>query len=240
MSRTLDELLLQKADMPEPRIVCLIGSTRYTDTSRQAILSEMLDGKIVEATYSDEMVLQSREDRLRLGLLHLQTIDHADEVLVLNKDGHIGETTLQEIEYAVRQGKELRWLEPPSDELLQLVSDSSRWTPAHPVFCIGIPDETFQNDLARAQEEAVFAPFGRVIRVQPMAYGEVAELARRHARPGETACLLFDLEHPHMVDLSVDLALYAYEVSGKKPICIYIGKDVSGKRAATVKYPSPR
>lgn len=118
MSRTLDDLLRRKATMPEPVTVCLVGSTRYTDTSRQAILSEMLDGKIVEATYSDEMVLQSREDRLRLELLHLQTIDHADEVLVLNKDGHRSETTLQEIEYAARCGKHLRWLERPSKDLV--------------------------------------------------------------------------------------------------------------------------
>lgn len=240
MSMTLDELLVQKATMPEPSTVCLVGSTRYTDTSRQAILSEMLDGKIVETTYSDEMVLQSREGRIRLELLHLQTIDHADEVLVLNVDNYISETSRHVIEYAVQQGKDLRWLEPPSEELEQLIVDNVRTLPLHLVFCIGIADETLEHHLALAQQEAVFAPFGNVVQVRPMVYSEVAELARRSVKRGETACLLINRENQFIVDLAVDLALFLFEYSGQKPICIYLGHDALGERGVTVKYPSPR
>ena len=244
MERTLDDLLVQKAMMSEPITVCLIGSTRFMDAYRKANLSETLAGRRVFTigcdTKSDAMLHLTEDDKLRLDLLHLWKIDEAEEVLVLNVGGYVGPSTWREIEYAIRQGKELRWLEPPSDDLLQFVADSSRWTPVHPVFCIGIPDETLQRDLALAQKEAVFAPFGKAILVRPMSYGEVAELARCSVKPGETACLLINLEQLHRTDLSVDLALFAYEVSGKKPICIYIGKDASGKRAATVKYPSPR
>lgn len=227
-----------------PVTVCLVGSTRFTYAYREANLRETLDGKIVLTigcdTKSDEMLYLTLEDKTRLDVLHLCKIDKADEVLVLNVGGYVGESTRREIEYAMRLGKQLRWLEPPDDALLQLVANSSRRTPVHPILCVGLEDETYEQDLARAQEEAVFARFGQVVRVKPMAYGEVAELARRHTRPGETVCLLFDLEHPHLVDLCVDLALFVNEWTGKKPICIYLWKDATGEQGVTVKYPSPR
>ena len=110
--------------------------------------------------------------------------------------------------------------------------------PTHTVFCIAIPDETFDQDLALAQEAAVFAPFGRIVQARPMVYGEVGELARRYTQSGETACLFIDQEQQRMVDLSVDLALFVFEHSGKKPICMYIGKDAFSEKAVTVKYSS--
>ncbi len=47
MRRTLDDLLQRKATMPEPRVVCLVGSTRFTDAYREANLRETLAGNIV-------------------------------------------------------------------------------------------------------------------------------------------------------------------------------------------------
>ena len=40
-----------------------------------------------------------------------------------------------------------------------------------------------------------------------------------------------------MVDLSVDLALFVFEHTSKKPICMYIVQDAFGGKAVTVKYP---
>ena len=36
----------------------------------------------------------------------------ADEILVLNVGGYVGDSTKSEIEYAQRHGKAIRWLEP--------------------------------------------------------------------------------------------------------------------------------
>ena len=36
----------------------------------------------------------------------------SDEVFVINKDGYIGESTRNEIEYAKKQGKKISYLEP--------------------------------------------------------------------------------------------------------------------------------
>lgn len=116
MSITLDDLLQRKATMPEPRVVCLVGSTRFIDAYRQANLRETLAGNIVftigRDTKSDAMLHLAPEDKIRLGLLHLHKIDQANEVLVLNVNGYIGESTRREIEYARLLGKTLRWLEP--------------------------------------------------------------------------------------------------------------------------------
>jgi len=46
--------------------------------------------------------------------LHLRKIDLADEVLVLNVDDYVGESTAREIAYAKQHGKHVRWLVYPS------------------------------------------------------------------------------------------------------------------------------
>lgn len=51
----------------------------------------------------------------RLDDLHRAKIDLADEILVLNVDGYVGEATAREIAYAKLQGKGIRWLEQPQD-----------------------------------------------------------------------------------------------------------------------------
>ena len=48
----------------------------------------------------------------RLDELHLRKIDLADEVLILNVGGYIGESTRRELAYARKKGKRLRFLEP--------------------------------------------------------------------------------------------------------------------------------
>jgi hypothetical protein len=48
----------------------------------------------------------------RLDELHKHKIDLADEVLVLNVGGYIGDSTRSEVRHAIKRGKALRWLEP--------------------------------------------------------------------------------------------------------------------------------
>jgi hypothetical protein len=44
--------------------------------------------------------------------LHLRKIDLADEVLVLNVGNYIGQSTSREVEYAKKNSKTIRYLEP--------------------------------------------------------------------------------------------------------------------------------
>ena len=46
-----------------------------------------------------------------LDKIHRQKIDMSDEILVINVDGYIGESTKSEIEYALKNGKAVKYLE---------------------------------------------------------------------------------------------------------------------------------
>lgn len=106
----------------KPKIVCLCGSTRFWKTFQEKNLELTKEGCIVlsigAATASDtEHLLQgviTAEDKARFDELHLRKIDLADEVLVLNVGGYIGESTAKEIDYAKRKGKLVFFLEDPA------------------------------------------------------------------------------------------------------------------------------
>jgi len=119
-----------------PKIVCLCGSTRFWKEFQRQSLVETVAGKIVlsigAASGTDEEhfgnLPEEEYDELkeRLDELHLRKIDLADEVLILNVDGYVGESTRREALYAIRQGKVVRWLEPfkvPAD-LLKVIGEN--------------------------------------------------------------------------------------------------------------------
>lgn len=85
-----------------------------------ANLQETLAGKIVLSigcnTKSDADMMAAGEltESLKhqLDELHKRKIDLADEILVLNVGGYIGESTWSEVVYAKKHNKVIRWLEP--------------------------------------------------------------------------------------------------------------------------------
>ena len=52
------------------------------------------------------------EEKRKLDALHLRKIDLADEVLIINPGGYLGESTRAEWRYALERGKSIRSLEP--------------------------------------------------------------------------------------------------------------------------------
>jgi hypothetical protein len=106
----------------QPTIVCLCGSTRFWRTFQQASLEETMAGRIVlsigAASGTDDEhfgnLPRDEYDRVKTMLdeLHLRKIDLADEVLILNVGGYIGESTARELAYARKLGKVVRFLEP--------------------------------------------------------------------------------------------------------------------------------
>jgi hypothetical protein len=110
-----------------PRIVVLCGSTRFYEEFRRQNLRLTLGGAIVlsigDQTRADGDLLggaDGTEDveelKARLGALHLRKIDLADEVLVLNVGGYVGESTRREIAYATRIGKPVGYLHAVQEE----------------------------------------------------------------------------------------------------------------------------
>jgi len=98
-----------------PAIICLCGSTRFSEAFREANLRETLAGKIVLSIgcdfKSDDALGLDDDVKARLDELHLRKIDLADEVLILNVNGYIGQSTARELSYAREQGKAVRFLE---------------------------------------------------------------------------------------------------------------------------------
>ncbi|HZM83797.1 MAG TPA: hypothetical protein VFC19_49395 [Candidatus Limnocylindrales bacterium] len=130
---------------PRPTIVVLCGSTRLGDAFRKANLDETLAGRIVLSIgcdmrtdadlFADRTEADMAKVKARLDELHKRKIDLADEVLVLNVGGYIGESTRSEIAYAQAQGKPIRWLEP-AEQPAQPATDER---PAPTAWC-GDPD----------------------------------------------------------------------------------------------------
>lgn len=105
----------------KPKVVCLCGSTRFWETFRDVGLDLTMAGIIVLSIgihAPDSMVLahpesdQGKTQKALLDQLHKQKIDMADEILVLNVDGYIGESTRGEVKHAISRGKPVRWLYP--------------------------------------------------------------------------------------------------------------------------------
>ncbi len=110
-------------DIPKPVgfpvVVCLCGSTRFMDTFFAAGWEETLADRIIlsvgvckygPADHTGEWL--GPETVKRLDELHFRKIDLADEVLILNVGGYIGESTRHELDYAYETGKIVRFWEP--------------------------------------------------------------------------------------------------------------------------------
>jgi len=100
-----------------PQIVCLCGSTRFADAWITAHREESLAGRIVLSVgvmihAGDAPIREDGPEKRALDELHLRKIDLADEVLVLNVGGYIGESTRKELKYSRSVGKPVRFLEP--------------------------------------------------------------------------------------------------------------------------------
>lgn len=115
----------QKASKIIPSIVTLCGSTRFYREFQEAYYRETMAGQIVLSVgfYPDsakqahgEEIGCTAEQKLALDELHKRKIDMSDEILVLNIDGYIGESTRAEIEYAEAMGVAVRYLEDVEHE----------------------------------------------------------------------------------------------------------------------------
>ena len=105
-----------KHDLPTRRpieCVCLCGSTRFKDHFEKIHKSETLNGKIVlvPAFYGKSGDNVPDDMQTFLFNLHLSKIDFCDEILVININGYIGESTELEIIYAKEKGKKIRYYE---------------------------------------------------------------------------------------------------------------------------------
>ncbi|MFF8329198.1 hypothetical protein [Rhodococcus qingshengii] len=108
------------SDTARPPIVVLCGSTRFWEQFAEAALYETAAGRIVLAPGCNLRephplwATPEKADRVKrmLDTLHLRKIDLADDVLVVNPGGYIGDSTRREIDYARSLGKPIRYTHP--------------------------------------------------------------------------------------------------------------------------------
>ena len=97
------------------KVITLCGSTRFKDEFMGVQKRLTLEGNIVISVglfgHSGDNEVWIEGTKEMLDDMHLRKIDMADEIYVINVDGYIGTSTRNEIEYAKRTGKGVRYLE---------------------------------------------------------------------------------------------------------------------------------
>ena len=95
------------------KVVTLCGSMRFQNEMMEIAEKLAREGECVltpvyMVTKDCEI---SEEEVKRLKLEQFKRIELADEVLIVNVDGYVGESRMAEIEFAERNGKRVRWME---------------------------------------------------------------------------------------------------------------------------------
>ena len=97
-------------------VVTLCGSMRFREELERLGTELTMAGHVVLApTALDPSMELDPDQRALLGRIHLQRVAMADEVLVVNVGGYVGEDTRREIAYARSRGTAVSYLEPQDD-----------------------------------------------------------------------------------------------------------------------------
>ena len=97
------------------KVITLCGSTRFKDDFMREQKRLTLEGNIVISVglfgHSGDNEGLSKDTEEMLREIHRRKIDLSDEIYVINKNGYIGENTKNEVEYAIKKGKKVRYYE---------------------------------------------------------------------------------------------------------------------------------
>jgi hypothetical protein len=107
-------------------VITLCGSMRFREEFERLDAELTLSGHVVlTPTALTPPTELNVEERALLGRLHLQKIAMADEILVVNVGGYVGESTRREIEHARSRGVLVRFLEPRATITTPTIDSSS-------------------------------------------------------------------------------------------------------------------
>ena len=93
----------------ESKVITLCGSMRYAkEMMKIAYELEVKKGyAVIQCVYPVDGITYEDADFPMLDTIHRKKIDISDAIYVVNIDGYIGNSTKKEIEYALRNGKEV-------------------------------------------------------------------------------------------------------------------------------------
>ncbi len=99
--------------LPDPKVICLCGSTRFYKQFQEINLEETLAGNIVLSIGydggSDHSLGLTDKQKRELDWLHKKKIEMSDEIIVIRLDTYIGESTAREIEFAKELNLPIRY-----------------------------------------------------------------------------------------------------------------------------------
>ena len=95
------------------KVITLCGSTRFKEDFERVNKELTLAGNIVISVgcFGHSGDVFTEEQKNMLDDMHKRKIDMADAIYVINKDGYIGSSTRSEIQYAMRLGKQIIFME---------------------------------------------------------------------------------------------------------------------------------
>ena len=104
------------------KVITLCGSTKFKDEFLKSQKDLTLKGNIVISVglfghSGDSEVWENMDEgtitktKEMLDDMHKRKIDMSDEIFVINVNGYIGDSTKSEIEYAIKTGKKVNYLE---------------------------------------------------------------------------------------------------------------------------------
>lgn len=106
--------------MVKTKIICLCGSTRFTDEMLVKQWELTKQGHVVltwcvlpNSYFTQGSNLAERENvKGIVDETHKRKIDLSDEILVININDYVGDSTKSEIAYAIQHNKPVKWLKP--------------------------------------------------------------------------------------------------------------------------------
>ncbi len=95
------------------KVITLCGSTKFKEDFERVNRELTLAGNIVISVgcFGHSGDVFSDEQKEMLDEIHKRKIDLSDAIYVINKNGYIGTSTANEIEYAKAHGKEVIFME---------------------------------------------------------------------------------------------------------------------------------
>ena len=97
------------------KVITLCGSTRFKDDFFEQQKRLTLEGNIVISVGlfgpAGNSEVWRKGTKEMLDDMHKRKIDMADGIFVINKGGYIGSSTKSEIEYAIKTGKTVDYME---------------------------------------------------------------------------------------------------------------------------------
>jgi hypothetical protein len=108
--------------MKKYKVITLCGSTKFKELFIAEAKRLTLEGNIVISVglfgHSGDKEAFDFNTKEMLDDIHKEKIRMSDTIYVINPNGYIGESTMNEIKYAILLNKEIIYLEQPTEQIL--------------------------------------------------------------------------------------------------------------------------